>query len=67
VEAFADSPCRAKDGDADGGEGAGGGGGGASHGALRRRHHPTRASSGGGCSVQGGPRMETMMPMADKV
>jgi hypothetical protein len=40
VEAFADSPCRAKDGDADGGEGVGGGGGGASHGASRRRHHP---------------------------
>jgi hypothetical protein len=71
VEACADSPCRAKDGDADGREGAGGGGRGTSHGAPRHRHHPTRASSGGGCSVQGGPRteamMETMMPMAEKV
>jgi hypothetical protein len=71
VETCADSPCRFKDGDADGREGAGGGGRGTSHGAPRRRHHPTRASSGGGCSVQGGPRtealMETMMPMAEKV
>ncbi|ONM59053.1 hypothetical protein ZEAMMB73_Zm00001d021911 [Zea mays] len=71
VETCADSPCRFKDGDADGREGAGGGGRGTSHGAPRRRHHPTRASSGGGCSVQGGPRtealMETMMSMAEKV
>jgi hypothetical protein len=71
VEACADSPCRAKDGDVNGREGAGGSGGGTSHGAPCRRHHPMRASSGGGCSVQGGPRiealMETMMPMTEKM
>jgi hypothetical protein len=67
VESFADSPCRTKDRDADGGEGDGGGGGGTSHGASHHRHHPTRASSGGGCSVQGGLRTKTMMLMAEKV